>query len=318
MKKINEIFYSLQGEGFWSGTPIIFIRFSGCNLRCDFCDTEHYSHTEMSDAEIIDRIKTFPARRVCLTGGEPSLQIDRFFIDLLHSHGYIIHIETNGTHAIPDGIDWITVSPKTSRIALDRADELKIVFTGQDVDSWLHFDANHRYLQPCSCRNTPEVIQYILAHPEWSLSLQTLNTSIFLKNLRFAIAGKFFRLPNIKLYVAKTENVYAADSHDTRCHIIQSHYGPQRKTPTPYASAHLRHVIGSLLPHFFTGTAHRASAYMAHHHTDNRKFGRIRSTIVVRSAYRRRDIDMYFGSDGNGSGRHHIHVRRQSYYIGDI
>ena len=122
MKKINEIFYSLQGEGFWSGTPIIFIRFSGCNLRCDFCDTEHYSHTEMSDAEIIDRIKTFPARRVCLTGGEPSLQIDRFFIDLLHSHGYIIHIETNGTHAIPDGIDWITVSPKTSRIALDRAD----------------------------------------------------------------------------------------------------------------------------------------------------------------------------------------------------
>lgn len=173
MKKINEIFYSLQGEGFWSGTPIIFIRFSGCNLRCDFCDTEHYSHTEMSDAEIIDRIKTFPARRVCLTGGEPSLQIDRFFIDLLHSHGYIIHIETNGTHAIPDGIDWITVSPKTSRIALDRADELKIVFTGQDVDSWLHFDANHRYLQPCSCRNTPEVIQYILAHPEWSLSLQT-------------------------------------------------------------------------------------------------------------------------------------------------
>ena len=72
-----------------------------------------------------------------------------------------------------DGIDWITVSPKTSRIALDRADELKIVFTGQDVDSWLHFDANHRYLQPCSCRNTPEVIQYILAHPEWSLSLQT-------------------------------------------------------------------------------------------------------------------------------------------------
>ena len=101
------------------------------------------------------------------------LKIDRFFIDLLHSHGYIIHIETNGTHAIPDGIDWITVSPKTSRIALDRADEVKIVFTGQDVDSWLHFDANHRYLQPCSCRNTPEVIQNILAHPEWSLSLQT-------------------------------------------------------------------------------------------------------------------------------------------------
>ena len=173
MKKINEIFYSLQGEGFWSGTPIIFIRFSGCNLRCDFCDTEQHSHTERSDAEIIDRIKTFPTRRVCLTGGEPALQIDRPFIDLLHNLGYIIHIETNGTHTLPESIDWITVSPKTSRIALDRADELKIVFTGQDVDSWLRFNAEHRYLQPCSCRNTQEVIQYILAHPEWSLSLQT-------------------------------------------------------------------------------------------------------------------------------------------------
>ncbi len=173
MKRINEIFYSLQGEGFWTGTPIIFIRFSGCNLQCDFCDTRHHTYTEMSDEEIVAAIATYPARRVCLTGGEPSLQIDRAFIDLLHHHGYTIHIETNGTHSLPDGIDWVTVSPKTPTIELNRADELKIVYTGQEVTSWLGFDAAHRYLQPCSCRNTAEVVRYILDHPEWSLSLQT-------------------------------------------------------------------------------------------------------------------------------------------------
>lgn len=173
MKRINEIFYSLQGEGFWTGTPIIFIRFSGCNLQCDFCDTHHHSYTEMSDEAIVAAIAVYPARRVCLTGGEPSLQIDRTFIDLLHNHGYIIHIETNGTRSLPDGIDWVTVSPKTPTIALNRADELKIVYTGQEVTPWLGFDATHRYLQPCSCRNTAEVVKYILDHPEWSLSLQT-------------------------------------------------------------------------------------------------------------------------------------------------
>ena len=119
MKKINEIFYSLQGEGFWSGTPIIFIRFSGCNLRCDFCDTEHYSHTEMSDAEIIDRIKTFPARRVCLTGGEPSLQIDRFFIDvaqhLFGNTGKASFGITHGCRAVPVDRTVVTL-PVNERI----------------------------------------------------------------------------------------------------------------------------------------------------------------------------------------------------------
>ena len=173
MRRINEIFYSLQGEGFWSGTPIIFIRFSGCNLQCDFCDTAHHTYAEMSDEAIIETIKKFPARRVCLTGGEPSLQIDSDLIDLLHRNGYLIHIETNGTRALPAGIDWITLSPKTPTVALDHADELKIVFTGEAVEPWLAFDTTHRYLQPCSCRNTAEVVQYILDHPVWSLSLQT-------------------------------------------------------------------------------------------------------------------------------------------------
>ncbi len=173
MKKINEIFYSLQGEGFWSGTPMIFIRFSGCNLQCDFCDTKHETFTEMTDSEILTQINTFPCKRVCLTGGEPSLQINDSLIGVLHQNGYIIHIETNGTHPLPQGIDWITLSPKNEQIVLKKANELKIVYQEQDVQQWLTFSAGYFFLQPCSCRNTEQTIQYILSHPQWRLSLQT-------------------------------------------------------------------------------------------------------------------------------------------------
>jgi len=172
-KRINEIFYSLQGEGYWTGTPMIFVRFSGCNLRCSFCDTEHETFTEMTDSEILAQIGEFPIKRVCLTGGEPSLQIDEKLIELLHEAGYFIHIETNGTNPLPQGIDWITLSPKNEQIALEKANELKIVYTEQNVQKWLLFPADHFFLQPCSCRNTKETIRYILANPQWRISIQT-------------------------------------------------------------------------------------------------------------------------------------------------
>ncbi|MDR0874031.1 MAG: 7-carboxy-7-deazaguanine synthase QueE [Prevotellaceae bacterium] len=175
MKKmrINEIFYSLQGEGFWTGTPIVFVRFAGCNLRCDFCDTQHETFTEMTESEILSQIKSFPTKRVCLTGGEPSLQITENFIELLHREGYIIHIETNGTNPLPAGIDWVTLSPKTDNIALQKADELKLVYINNvEPEKWLSFPAAHFFLQPCSNRNTGEVIDYVLAQPAWRLSLQ--------------------------------------------------------------------------------------------------------------------------------------------------
>ena len=74
--KINEIFYSLQGEGHWTGTPAIFIRFAGCNLRCDFCDTNHESGEEYDTEELIKELSQYPAKRVILTGGEPGLQVN--------------------------------------------------------------------------------------------------------------------------------------------------------------------------------------------------------------------------------------------------
>ena len=187
MYRVNEIFYSLQGEGFWTGTPMVFLRFSGCNLRCPFCDTDHAPYSEMSLGDILEAVSMTGkgCRRICLTGGEPTLQADSPLISALHGKGYLIHIETNGTRPLPEGIDWVTLSPKSGlfpdigKVVIGRADELKVVFSpGDDPSSWLSFPATHHFLQPCynkesggSCNS--ETAAYILAHPSWRLSLQT-------------------------------------------------------------------------------------------------------------------------------------------------
>ena len=173
MRKINEIFYSLQGEGFHTGTPAVFVRFSGCNLKCSFCDTRHEEGILMSDEEILRAISAFPSNVVILTGGEPSLWIDQAFIDLLHRAGKYICIETNGTKPLPKGLDWVTCSPKGTPLQLTHIDEVKVVYTGQDLTEYTGLEATWHFLQPCSCRNTKEVVEYILHHPQWRLSLQT-------------------------------------------------------------------------------------------------------------------------------------------------
>ncbi len=174
MKKINEIFYSLQGEGFHTGTPAVFVRFSGCNLKCPFCDTHHEDGVPMSDEEILREVNKYPARMVILTGGEPSLWIDSALIDMLHGAGKYICIETNGTRSLPEGIDWITCSPKAgSKLRLTHMDEVKVVYLGQDITPYEQLPAAHYFLQPCSCRNTQETIAQVLQHPRWRLSLQT-------------------------------------------------------------------------------------------------------------------------------------------------
>ncbi len=173
MRKINEIFYSLQGEGFHTGTPAVFVRFSGCNLKCSFCDTRHEEGILMSDEEILQTISVFPSNVIILTGGEPSLWIDQTFIDLLHRAGKYICIETNGTNPLPEGIDWVTCSPKGAPLRLSHMDEVKVVYTGQDLTEYENLKATWHFLQPCSCRNIKEVVEYILDHPRWRLSLQT-------------------------------------------------------------------------------------------------------------------------------------------------
>ncbi len=182
MYRINEIFYSLQGEGAHTGRPAVFVRFSGCNLRCPWCDTDFAAYREMKAEEIIAAVAVYPARFVVLTGGEPSLQVDEALVRALHDAGWTIAIETNGTHSLPSGIDWVTVSPKEgSRLVLTRADEVKVVYTGQDVERYLlAIQAPSYRLQPCSViqegvrtDNCEEVVRYCLEHPHWTLSLQT-------------------------------------------------------------------------------------------------------------------------------------------------
>lgn len=184
MYKINEVFYSLQGEGTYTGTPAVFIRFSGCNLHCDFCDTEHDTYRELSLDQLMDEVDRFKeVETIILTGGEPALQVDEALINALHEENRFILIETNGTHALPKGIDWVTCSPKEDKpLKLDRIDELKVVYTGQDVEVIYNkvcqrYDVMDAYLQPCAQKdgsaNIRETIDYILAHPHWCLSLQT-------------------------------------------------------------------------------------------------------------------------------------------------
>lgn len=175
MNKINEIFYSLQGEGYFTGRAAVFVRFSGCNLHCSFCDTQHGTYTEMSDEDIAHAVDTYPSKFVVLTGGEPSLQATAHLIDLLHAQQCFVAMETNGTVIPPAGIDWITLSPKKGGIlAYTKANELKVVYQQQDVAPYLtDIQALHYFLQPCSNRNIQETIQYIKEHPQWRLSLQT-------------------------------------------------------------------------------------------------------------------------------------------------
>ncbi len=212
MYKVNEIFFTLQGEGAHSGIPAVFVRFSGCNLRCPWCDTDFADYTEMSAEEIVAEMKALydtpnERRKMCvLTGGEPSLQVDRELIEVLHKEGFYICIETNGTHPLPEGIDWITCSPKMierqdgnklsgnhpAHLALHHVNEVKVVFTGTyDPEIWrTQLEAEHWMLQPLryngewllmssiddfeidSNDNMDETVRYILSHPFWRLSVQ--------------------------------------------------------------------------------------------------------------------------------------------------
>lgn len=181
--RVNEIFYSLQGEGCHTGVPAIFLRFSGCNLRCDFCDTQHQRFSNMTAAEILKAVSAAPARTLIVTGGEPTLQLDAELTDILHEAGFTIHLETNGTQQLKKGvqIDWITCSPKQGgEICIQRIDELKVLFWGQDVSPFTEIPAREYRLQPLDTGNEnknkeiqKQTIDYILNHPVWKLSLQT-------------------------------------------------------------------------------------------------------------------------------------------------
>jgi len=182
--KVNDIFYSLQGEGINAGRPALFIRFAGCNLHCSFCDTDFQSYQLMSAQEILQAIKNLMPEAQCstlivLTGGEPTLQVDESLIDVLHTTGLQVAMESNGTHLPPPNLDWLTVSPK-QHVVVERCNELKCIYdeSGQVDDRGIQ--ADHYLLQPCDTGDAEKnrviiahCVNYILSHPKWRLSLQT-------------------------------------------------------------------------------------------------------------------------------------------------
>ena len=200
---IKEIFYTLQGEGAHAGRPAVFCRFSGCNLWsgreadrasavCQFCDTDFVGTDgerggKFTDSEALARTidglwpAAYPAQKyVVFTGGEPLLQLDAALIDSMHAHGFAIAIETNGTLAVPPGVDWVCVSPKVgSVLQVKRGDELKVVIpqAGQNLADYEALDFSHFFVQPMDGpkleANTRLAIETCKRQPQWRLSLQT-------------------------------------------------------------------------------------------------------------------------------------------------
>lgn len=183
--KVNDIFYSLQGEGHHTGSAAVFVRFSGCNLRCPFCDTDFSAYEELAAGQIVRRLALLTANSgekpmVVLTGGEPTLQADATLLEQIHAAGFrYIAMESNGTHEPPEGLDWLTVSPKGD-VRVRRCDELKVVFDAKAPVSDYGIAARYYYLQPMDTgdaeRNktiTEACVEYIMLHPKWRLSLQT-------------------------------------------------------------------------------------------------------------------------------------------------
>jgi len=196
----KEIFYTLQGEGVHTGRAAVFCRFAGCNLWsgreadrtsavCQFCDTD-FVGTDGDGGGKFDNAEELAAavaakwpkddagkRFVVCTGGEPLLQMDAALINALHEQNFFIAIETNGTIAVPEGIDWVCVSPKSgAELVVTRGDELKAVYPqATDPRTYEQLSFEHFFIQPMDGKNDSLAasIRFCQENPRWRLSLQT-------------------------------------------------------------------------------------------------------------------------------------------------
>lgn len=190
---ITEIFHSIQGEGFHAGTAAVFVRGTGCNLACDFCDTDFSPREKLSPEAVADRVTAFPCRFVVLTGGEPTIQPAGFrrLVEILHERGCYVTMETNGGSEDRLGVDWVTVSPKLSQKGkwlMKEGQELKLVYEGQDLSFYEDSRFSHYFLQPkeirtgrwgggernvdATRREWARTAAAVMAHPRWKLSIQ--------------------------------------------------------------------------------------------------------------------------------------------------
>jgi 7-carboxy-7-deazaguanine synthase (Cx14CxxC type) len=196
---VKEIYPTLQGEGYHTGRPAVFLRFAGCNLWsglekdrakaiCKFCDTDfvradagRFRSAKALAKAVAAKWKSGEERKfVVVTGGEPLLQLDAAAVEALHAAGFEVAVETNGTIAPPAGIDWITMSPKAgTKLKVVSGNELKLVYpqAGAAPELYESLAFDHFFLQPMDGferdGHTRLAIEYVTRHPRWRLSLQT-------------------------------------------------------------------------------------------------------------------------------------------------
>ncbi|GAA4464519.1 7-carboxy-7-deazaguanine synthase QueE [Nemorincola caseinilytica] len=190
MYPVMEHFYTLQGEGLYTGNAAYFIRLGGCDVGCVWCDVKESwdaaAHPLMTNVEIAQIAAAHEGRIAVITGGEPAMHDLAPLCDVLHEAGFRVHIETSGAHPLRGDVDFVTLSPKKFKAPLDeclaKADELKVVVYHRSDLEWAEQHAAkvrpecRLYLQPeWSKRDaiTPLLTDHIKLHPRWQLSLQT-------------------------------------------------------------------------------------------------------------------------------------------------
>lgn len=187
---IMEQFYTLQGEGKYAGHAAYFIRVAGCDVGCVWCDVKESWEVDpnqwMDVKDIVQQAIKYPCRLVVITGGEPAMYDLTELTNLLKVNGFRVHIETSGAYPLSGQLDWITVSPKKFKAplveVLSAAHELKVVVFHSSDFKWAEQNAEKTNLE-CKLYLQTEwnkkdqfnelLINYIKAHPEWSLSVQT-------------------------------------------------------------------------------------------------------------------------------------------------
>lgn len=182
---VNEIFYSLQGEGGRQGEASIFIRLSGCNLNCDFCDTDFSKGEEMKVGKIVSLINQYPSKWVIWTGGEPTLQLTDEILLFFRKEGFLQAIESNGHNKLSDLLDYKVISPKNDTMYAKQinaeVDEVRLPIQKGDIIPKIEFlpKAKFFFLSPvfsddenCTDENIIYCVDYIKQHPQWRLSLQ--------------------------------------------------------------------------------------------------------------------------------------------------
>ena len=187
---VMESFYTIQGEGRYSGTPAYFIRLGGCDVGCHWCDVKESWDASQFDwihiNDIVDQARSSKAELVVVTGGEPLMYDLSGLTQLLKVHNFQTNIETSGAYRLTGQWDWICFSPKKFKAPLDEfypsADELKVVVYNKSDLSWAEEHALKMkedavlYLQPEWSKEkevTPLIVQYVKEHPRWKISLQT-------------------------------------------------------------------------------------------------------------------------------------------------